>query len=73
MSLPPWCAAAAFDMLFKNKGSIDDTTEYRCLVLLLTHAYKVLVLLSLVMLERVMAECSEHLSDWQAGDCPKRG
>ena len=60
---------AAFVMLYKNKGSINDTTKYRCLALL-PHAYKVL---SLVMLERIMNECSDFLSDWQAGFRPERG
>ena len=67
--VPPTLVRAAFVMLYKNKGSINDTTKYRCLALL-PHAYKVL---SLVMLERIMNECSDFLSDWQAGFRPERG
>ena len=45
--VPPTLVRAAFVMLYKNKGNINDVTKYRCLALL-PHAYKVL---SLVMLE----------------------
>ena len=37
---------------------------------LLPHVYKIL---SLVLLERIVKECSEFLSDWQAGFRPERG
>ena len=67
--VPPELVRAAFVMIFKNKGSQNDPTKYRCIGLL-PHAYKIL---SLVMLERVMKECSDYLSDWQAGFRPERG
>ena len=67
--VPPELVRASFIMLFKNKGSMDDPTKYRCIGLL-PHAYKIL---SLVMLERIMGECSHYLSDWQAGFRPERG
>ena len=49
---------AAFVLLFKNKGNINDPTKYRCIGLL-PHAYKIL---SLVLIERIMTECSKFLS-----------
>ena len=67
--VPPKLVRAAFIMLFKNKGSVDDPTKYRCLGLL-PHAYKVL---SIVLLERITHECSGFLADWQAGFRPLRG
>ena len=67
--VPPELVRAAFIMIFKNKGSRDDPSKYRCIGLL-PHAYKIL---SLVMLERIMNECAEFLSDWQAGFRPERG
>ena len=68
--VPPDLVRAAFIMIFKNKGSPNDLTKYRCIGLL-PHAYK---LLSLVLLERIiMSECSDFLSDWQAGFRPERG
>ena len=67
--VPPELVRAAFIMIFKNKGSPDDLSKYRCIGLL-PHAYKIL---SLVMLERVMNECKGFLSDWQAGFRPERG
>ena len=57
--MPPELVRAAFVMIYKNKGSRDDPSKYRCIGLL-PHAYKIL---SLVMLERVMKECSDYLSD----------
>ena len=67
--VPPELVRAAFIMIFKNKDSPDDCSKYRCIGLL-PHTYK---LLSLVMLERVMSECKQYLSDWQAGFRPERG
>lgn len=67
--VPPELVRASFIMLFKNKGSINDHSKYRCIGLL-PHAYKIL---SLVMLERLMNECGHYLSDWQAGFRPERG
>ena len=60
---------AKFAMLFKNKGSADDPTKYRCLGLL-NHSYKVL---SQCMLARLQKETSDFLPDWQAGFQQKRG
>ena len=67
--VPPELVRASFVMLFKNKGSVNDPSKYRCIGLL-PHAYKIL---SLVMLERIMSECSGFLSEWQAGFRPERG
>ena len=65
----PELVRVSFIILYKNKDSINDPTKYRCIGLL-PHAYK---LLSLVMLERIMTECSAFLADWQAGFRPERG
>ena len=67
--VPPALVRASFVMIYKDKGSVNDLKMYRCIGLL-PHAYKIL---SLIMLERVMKECSAHLSDWQAGFRPERG
>ena len=57
-------AKAVFVMLFKNKGSHNDPSKYRCIGLL-GHAYKAL---SQCMLARINEETKQHyLSDWQAG------
>ena len=66
--VPPELVRAAFIMLYKNKGSPDDPSKYRCIGLL-PHVYKIL---SPVMLERIDNECSQYLSDWQAGFRPER-
>ena len=60
---------ATFVMLFKNKGSKDDPTKYRCLAML-NHAYKAL---SQCLLARIQAETNQYLSEWQAGFRAKRG
>lgn len=65
--VPPALVRAAFIMLYKNKGSVDNPAMYRCIGLL-PHAYKIL---SLVMLERIMSQCSDYLSDWKAGFRPE--
>ena len=69
--IPPELVRASFIMLYKNKGSVNDPSKYRCLALL-PHAYKIL---SLIMLERIEKECADFLSDWhwQAGFRPERG
>ena len=67
--VPPELVRASFIMIYKNKGSTSDPVMYHCIDLL-SHAYK---LLSLVMIERIMDECSTFLSDWQAGFHPERG
>ena len=54
MSLQAALVRAAFILLFKNKGSVNDPSKYRCIGLL-PRTYKIL---SLVMLERIINECS---------------
>ena len=56
-------------MLFKNKGSSNDPSKYRCIGLL-SHAYKVL---SQCLLERLEIETATYLSEWQAGFRKLRG
>ena len=67
--VPPELVRASFVMLFKNKGSVNDPSKYRCIGLL-PHSYKIL---SLILLERIQNECGHYLSDWQAGFRPERG
>ena len=67
--VPTDFAQATFVMLFKNKGSSDDPSKYRCLAML-NHAYKVL---SQCLLTRIDKETKEYLSEWQAGFRSKRG
>ena len=57
--VPPQLVRASFIMLYKDKGSVDDLTKYRCIGLL-PHSYK---LLSIILLERLNAECAGFLSD----------
>jgi exonuclease III len=49
--------------IFKNKGSSDDYTKYRCIGLL-NHAYKVL---STLLLKRMLEEINGFLPESQAG------
>ena len=67
--LPPGFALANFVMLYKNKGSSDDPSKYRCITLL-NHAYKIL---SHIILKRLTAECENFLEDWQTGFRQHRG
>ena len=67
--VPANLAVCVFVMLYKNKGSKNDLTKYRAIGLL-NHAYKIL---SVVLLKRLVAECSEFFSDWQAGFRSQRG
>ena len=67
--LPEGFACANFVMLFKNKGSPDDPSKYRCLGML-NHSYKVL---SQCMLARMQKETMGFLPDWQAGFRSERG
>ena len=62
-------ARATFVMLFKDKGSANDPTKYRCIGLL-THAYKVM---AQCLLEKLESETESFLSDWQAGFRKNRG
>ena len=67
--VPENLAACIFVMMFKNKGSPDDCSKYRALGLL-NHAYKIM---SVILLKRLVDECAEFLSDWQAGFRSQRG
>ena len=67
--VPVEFAKAVFIMLYKNKGSSNDPSKYRCIGLL-GHAYKAL---SQCMLARINVETAEYLSDWQAGFRETRG
>ena len=62
-------ARATFVMLYKNKGSSNDPTKYRCIGLL-THAYKVMVQ---CLLEKLESETASFLSEWQSGFRKERG
>ena len=56
-------------MLYKNKGSREDPSKYRCIALL-NHAYKVL---SIILLGRLLQISDGFLKDWQAGFRETRG
>ena len=56
-------------MLFKQKGSADDPSKYRCIGLL-NHAYKTL---THCLIERLNKETHGYLSDWQCGFRKERG
>ena len=62
-------AKATFVMLFKNKGSSNDPSKYRCIGLL-AHAFKVF---QQCLMERIEAETEGYLSDWQTGFRKQRG
>ena len=69
-----WCAHpfANYDLQKQRQRyayNCIDLSMYRCIGLL-PHIYKIL---SLIMLERIMNECSDFLSDWQAGFRPECG
>ena len=66
--VPPELAVGVFVMLYK-KGNPDDCSNYRC-ICLLKHAYKIL---SAMLMQRLIKECKNFLSDWQAGFRAKRG
>ena len=67
--VPTEFATATFVMLYKNKGSSDDPTKYRCIGLL-SHAFKIF---QQCLLEQLEVETEGYLSDWQAGFRKKRG
>ena len=68
--VPESFGRAVFVMLFKNKGSSNDPSKYRCIGLL-NHSYKVL---SSILLGRIQAETDKNfLKDWQAGFRKHRG
>ena len=61
--VPACFSRAKFIILFKQKGSKDDPTKYRCIGLL-NHEYKVL---SQILLARLLVSSDGFLKDWQAG------
>ena len=67
--VPEEFARAVFIMLYKNKGSKNDPSKYRCIGLL-NHCYK---MLSTILLGRIQQETNGFLSDWQAGFRKLRG
>ena len=67
--IPTDFAQAKFKMLYKNKGSKDDPTKYRCLGML-NHAYKTL---TQCLLARLNKETDGFLAEWQAGFRSQRG
>ena len=62
--VPVQFAQATFVMLYKNKGSKDDPSKYRCIGLL-THAYKTL---SQCLLARLEQETAKYLSEGSRTD-----
>ena len=56
-------------MIFKKKGSHNDCSKYRAIGLL-NHAYKIM---SVILLKRLVTECADFLSEWQAGFRARRG
>ena len=62
-------AICIFIMLYKNKGSHNDCSKYRALGLL-NHAYKIM---SVVLLRRLVEECKDFFSEFQAGFRKNRG
>ena len=68
-TVPANLAVCVFVMLWKNKGSKNDLSKYRAIGLL-NHAYKIL---SVILLKRLVSECSAFFSDWQAGFRSNRG
>ena len=66
--VPPNLAVGIFVMIHK-KGSPDDCANYRCIGLL-NHAYKIL---TVILLKRLIVECIDFFSDYQAGFRKLRG
>ena len=67
--VPKTLVLCVFIMLYKKKGSRDDCTMYRALGLL-NHSYKIM---SICLLNRMVAETDWFLSEWQAGFRSQRG
>ena len=67
--VPANLAVGIFVMIFKGKGSSDDCSNYRCIGLL-NHAYKIM---TVILLQRLVAQCENYFSDWQAGFRQHRG
>ena len=61
--VPVNLAVCIFVMIFKRKGSHNDCSKYRAIGLL-NHAYKIM---SVILLKRIVKECADFLSEWQAG------
>ena len=68
-AVPDNLGVAKFVMLFKNKGSSDDPSKYRCIGLL-NHAYKIL---AQIILARLLKCSDSFLKDRQAGFRANRG
>ena len=68
-SVPENLVVCIFVMIFKRKGSHNDCSKYRAIGLL-NHAYKVM---SVVLLRRLVEECGQFFSEWQAGFRTARG
>ena len=62
-------AVCIFVMIFKRKGSHNDCSKYRAIGLL-NHAYKIM---NVILLKRIVQECVDFLSEWQAGFRANRG
>ena len=67
--VPANLAVCIFVMIFKRKGSHNDCSKYRAIGLL-NHAYKIM---SVILLKRMVKECADFLSEWQAGFRARRG
>ena len=67
--VPKTLVLCIFVMVYKKKGFRDDPGMYRALGLL-NHAYKIL---SVCLLNRMVAETDWFLSEWQAGFRSQRG
>ena len=67
--IPKSLVLCVFVMIYKKKGSRDDPNMYRAIGLL-NHAYKIL---SVCILNRLVAETDWFLSEWQAGFRNDRG
>ena len=67
--VPENLAVCIFVMIYKNKGSKDDYSKYRAIGLL-NHAYKIM---STILLRRLVKECEQFFSEWQAGFRAHRG
>ena len=68
-SVPANLAVCIFVMIFKRKGSHNDCSKYRAIGLL-NHTYKIM---SVILLKRIVEECADFLSEWQAGFRANRG
>lgn len=67
--VPDNLIVCVFVMIYKNKGLQSDCSKYRAIGLL-NHAYKVM---SIILLRRLVEECADFFSEWQAGFRSKRG